>query len=171
MGKGGVVLGLIGILIGAGGLVFGYIAWSSLNTIQTQIENSENIEAWYTIDNSTYNVAPAATVLELVNNTISFELTSAASVYMSFTCKAEIFTFAGTSSIFFFFKVDGVILTSPMTEVGNLNGGSTQDYFAVNLQHFIESMTAGSHNITVLVSSATDLNYISEKTLVVQSST
>ncbi|MFW9901895.1 MAG: hypothetical protein ACFFDY_11545 [Candidatus Thorarchaeota archaeon] len=169
MGKGGVVLGLIGILIGAGGLVFGFIAWSSLNTIQTQID--ENIETWYTIDNSTYNVAPAATVLELINNTISFELTSTASVYMSFTCKAEIFPSGGTSSVFFFFKVDGVILTSPMTEVGNLNGGSTEDYFAVHIQHFIESMTAGSHNITVLVSSGIDLNYISEKTLFVQSST
>ena len=44
MGKGGVVLGLIGILIGAGGLVFGFIAWSSLNTIQTQIGDTENID-------------------------------------------------------------------------------------------------------------------------------
>ena len=169
MGKGGVVLGLIGILIGAGGLVFGFIAWSSLNTIQTQID--KNIETWYTIDNSTYEVAPAATVLELINNTISFELTSTASVYMSFTCKAEIFPSVGTSSVFFFFKVDGVILISPMTEVGNLNGGSTEDYFAVNIQHFIESMTAGSHNISVLVSSGISGNKISEKTLFVQSST
>jgi hypothetical protein len=169
MGKGGIVLGLIGILIGAGGLVFGFIAWSSLNTIQ--IGDDENIETWYTIDNSTYNVAPAATVLELVNNTISFDLTSTASVYMSFTCKAEIITLGGTSSVFFFFKVDGVNVISPMTEVGNLNGGSTEDYFSVNIQHFIESMTAGSHNITVCVSSGTDLNYISQKTLYVQSTT
>jgi hypothetical protein len=56
-----------------------------------------------------------------------------------------------------------------MTEVGNLNGGSTEDYFAVNIQHFIESMSAGSHNITVLVSSGTNVNKIFEKTFFVQS--
>ena len=33
MGKGGTVLGLIGIIVGAGGLVFGYMSWSSMNRI------------------------------------------------------------------------------------------------------------------------------------------
>ncbi|MFX1569267.1 MAG: hypothetical protein ACFFCV_12960 [Promethearchaeota archaeon] len=169
MGKAGVVLGLIGILIGAGGLVFGFIAWSSLNTIQRQ---SESVETWYTIDNTKFTVNPHATVFELINNTISIELTSTASVYMSFTCNAVIFP-SGKSSLFFFFRVDGVNLDNILyTEVGNLNGGSTEDYFSVHIQHFIESMTAGSHNITVCVSSGnSDVNKISDKILFVQSLT
>ncbi len=170
MGKGGVVLGLIGILIGAGGLVFGYIAWSSLNTIQNSIGDGENIETWTATDYTTFPVSPAATVLELTNLTISFELTSAASVYMSFTCNAVISP-GGTSSVFCLFKVDGVTLTEPMTQVGNTNGGSTTDYFSVSLQHFIENMIAGNHNITVLVSSGTSVNSISDMVLFVQSST
>jgi len=170
MGKGGAVLGLIGILLGAGGLVFGFITWSSLNTIQTQIGDVENIETWYTIDNTKFTVSPAATVLELTNLTISFELTSTASVYMSFTCRAEIIPSGTTSSVFFFFKVDGVNLDNILkTEVGSMNGGSTEDYFAVTLQYFIENMNAGSHNITVCVSSGTDVNKISDKMLFVQS--
>ena len=169
MGKAGTVLGLIGILLGAGGLVFGFIAWSSL---QTQVGNGENIDTWYTIDNTTFTVSPAVTVLELVNNTISFELTSTASVYMSFTCSAVIFPSGIISSIFFFFKVDGEYLDNVLkTEVGSNNGGSTEDYFSVHLQHFIENMNAGSHNITVCVSSGTDVNKISDKMLFVQSFT
>ena len=168
MEKGGVVLGLIGILIGAGGLVFGVIAWSSLSTIETQIEN---VDTWYKNDNTTFAVSPAATVLELTNLTISFELTSAASVYMSFTCMAEIFPLGGTSSVFFFFKIDGVLFTSPVINVGNINSGSTREYFSVSLQHYIEDMNAGIHNVTPQVSSATDVNFISEMTLFVQSST
>jgi len=52
MGKGGTVLGLIGIIIGAGGLAFGLISWSSINTIQNNLGNFENnnmSKAWYNI--------------------------------------------------------------------------------------------------------------------------
>ena len=172
MGKGGVVLGLIGILIGAGGLVFGFIAWSSLNTIQTQIGDTGNVDTWYVTDYTTFPVSPAATVLELTNLTISFELTSAASVYMSFTCQTKISDpGSGTYSVFFLFKVDGVRLDNPVAQVGSTNSGSSTDYFSVNLQHSIENMIAGSHNVTVEVSSGTDVNEISEMTLFVQSTT
>jgi hypothetical protein len=171
MGKGGAVLGIIGILLGAGGLVFGFIAWSSLNTIQTQGGSGENIDTWYVTDYSTFLVSPAATVIELSNLTIAFELTSTASVYMSFTCQAEIFPAGGTYSVFFFFKVDGVRLDNPVAQVGSTNGASSTDYFSVSLQHSIENMLAGSHNVTVEVSSGTAVNELSEMTLFVQSST
>ena len=164
MGKGGVVLGLIGILIGAGGLGFGFFNWIMLQT------NAENNETWYKSDNTTFAVSPAATVLELTNLTISFELTSTASVYMSFSCVAEIFPLGGTSTIFFFYKVDGVVLTNPTAVVGNVNAGSLRGYFSVNLQHYIENMSPGMHNVTPQVSSGTDINLISEMSLFVQSS-
>jgi hypothetical protein len=171
MEKGGVVLGLIGILIGAGGFVFGVIAWSSLNTIQTQIDNVNNIETWYNSDNTTFAVSPSATVLELTNLTISFELTSTASVYMSFTCMAEIQPLGGTSAVFFLFKVDGVLLTSPAIYVGTVNAGTTVEFFSVNLQHNLENMNSGIHTITPQVSSNTNVNSITEMALFVQIST
>ena len=165
MAKGGIVLGLIGILLGAGGLGFGIFTWSVLQT------NAENTETWYKSDDTTFAVSPAATVLELTNLTITFELTSTASVYMSFSCVVEIFPLGGSSTVFFFYKVDGVILSNPTVEVGNVNAGSLRGYYSVNLQHYIENMSPGMHNITPQVSSGTDINLLSEMSLFVQSST
>ncbi|KKK44987.1 hypothetical protein LCGC14_1653640 [marine sediment metagenome] len=36
MGKGGTVLGLIGIILGAGGLFFGFVAWNGQNNISSR---------------------------------------------------------------------------------------------------------------------------------------
>ena len=169
MGKGGAILGLIGILIGAGGLALGYLAWSSMTTMQTQMDSFENpIKALYTKNDGPYPVTPEHTVLEIPNLNITFELSVIASVYLSFTCDAEITTDPSQSALFFLFSVDGVDLTSPTTSVGNSNGGSTKDYFSVNMQHLIENMAAGSHNVSVQVSSDGTANEITYMTLYVQ---
>lgn len=42
MGKSGPVLGLIGIILGAGGLGFGYIIWSGQATIKTNVTDTQN---------------------------------------------------------------------------------------------------------------------------------
>jgi len=165
MGKGGAILGLIGILIGAGGLTMGFIAWSSMITMQTEL-NINN--ALYSKNDGPYTVTPAFTVLEIPNLNITFELSSIASVYLSFTCYAEITTSSGTSSVFFFFSVDGVDLPSPVNRVGNFQGGSTEDYFSVNLQHLIVNMAAGSHNVSIQVSSESIANVLTYMTLYIQ---
>ena len=166
MGKSGAILGLIGIIIGAGGLVLGYIAWSSLDTIQ-----SGNINSWYDREYDTFTVTPAFTVLEVSDLSVSFELSSSASVFLSFTCRAIIYTISGNSQVFFMFKVDGVRLDNPTTNVGNNLGASSTHYYSVNLQHLIENMAAGSHNVTMEVSTQNPANEISEMTLMVQSIT
>ena len=132
--------------------------------------NTENNETWYTSDDTTFAVSPAATVLELTNLTITFELTSTAYVYMSFNCVVEIFPLGGISAVFFFYKIDGVVLSNPSVVVGNVNACSLRGYYSVNLQHYIENMSPGMHNVTPQVSSGTDINLISEMSLFVQSS-
>lgn len=165
MGKAGTVLGLIGILIGAGGLTIGFIAWSSMITMQTELNlNNE----YYSIYDGPYTVSPAFTVLEIPNLNITFVLNQISRVYLSFTCQAEITPSSGTSSVFFFFKIDGVDLLSPVSRVGNFQGGSTEDYFSVNLQHLIENMAAGSHNVSLGVSSESTANILTSMTLFIQ---
>jgi len=166
MGKGGTILALIGILIGAGGLTFGLIAWSSTTTIQTDL-NLNN--ALYSKNDGPFIVTPAATVLEIPNLNVSFDLSSITTVYLSFTCLASIAATPGYSSVFFMFAVDGVLLSSPTTRVGNFQGGSSIDYFSVNLQHVIENMATGSHNVTIRVSSEVTGNVITQMTLYFQS--
>jgi hypothetical protein len=169
MGKGGAILGLIGILIGAGGFAMGFIAWSSMTTMQTELDSFENFNnALYTKNDGPYTVTPATTVLEIPNLNITFELSSNASAYLSFTCHAEITTSPVYSSVWFFFNVDGVDLSSPKNRVGNNQGGSTTDYFSVNLDHLIENMAVGSHNVSIKVSSESTANVLTYMTLYIQ---
>jgi hypothetical protein len=166
MGKGGIILGLIGILIGAGGLTFGLIAWNSTTTIQTEFELND---AQYSKNDVTFFVNPAATVLEIPNFNVTFELSSITTIYLSFTCIASVTSAGSFSSVYFMFAVDGVLLTSPITRVGNFQGGSTTVYFSVSMQHLIENMVAGSHTVTVRVSSEVSTNSITQMTLYFQS--
>jgi len=169
MGKGGTILGLIGILIGAGGFALGFIAWSSMTTMQTQLDSFENLNnALYTKNDGPYTITPATTVLEIPNLNITFELSSNASVHLSFTCHAEITPSSVYSSVWFFFSVDGVDLLSPKNRVGNFQGGSSEEYFSVNLQHVIENMAVGSHNVSIKVSSESTANVLTFMTLYIQ---
>ncbi len=191
MGKGAIVLALIGIIIGAGGLIFGFIAWNSMNTmektignfedtitlLQDELEDLENMtysspnKTWYSEYEDVFTISPATTVLELSVLNVTFELNSSSSIYLSFTGVAEVYPISGYSRSFFFFKVDGENILNPKSVVGSLNGGSQRDYFSVNLQHFINNMVAGSHNVTLSVSSTNALNTVSDMTLFVQSFT
>jgi len=55
MGKGGTILGIIGILIGAGGLGFGLITW----TTQSQVKIWNDYEpAYFTAPDSSYETIP-----------------------------------------------------------------------------------------------------------------
>ena len=169
MGKGGAILGLIGILIGAGGLTLGYIAWSSMTTMQTQLDSFENpINALYTKNDGPYPVTPEHTVLEIPNLNITFELSVISSVYLSFSCEAEITTDPSYSRLFFFFCVDDLDLSSNSISVGNFNCGSTKDHFSVSMQHLIENMATGSHRVSVNVSSDGIANVITAMTLYIQ---
>ena len=161
MGKGGTVLGLIGILIGASGLSFGVIAWSIINT-ETNLNNS-----WYEQDDGPYTITPPFTVVEIPNFNVTFELSGPASVYLSFTCQATTIATSGYSTAFFYFGIDGVLLNSPSKRVGTFLGGSTNDIYSVSLQHLIEDMAAGSHIITIRVSTDYTGNFLTYMTLYV----
>ena len=166
MGKGGVILGIIGILIGAGGLVFGFIAWNSVNSLQT---NQIGTDVWYTENDGPFTVTPAYTVIELSVINITFELDSVSSIYLSFACRATVYPILGYSSIFFFFILDGVNIDHPASRVGNYQGGSTRDYFSVSLQHFIEDLAIGNHNVTLGVSTEYAGGILTDMTLFMQS--
>ncbi|KKL95639.1 hypothetical protein LCGC14_1852570 [marine sediment metagenome] len=152
MGKGGKVLALIAILIGAGGLAFGFFAWNSVNKLQTELDNIESLNnVWYNKSIGVFTLTPAFTWLEIPNLIVKFTLESNASIYLSFTGRATVFSDLDYSRVLFSFKIDGEQITDPMAMVGTYEGGSTSVHFSVHLQHFIENMGAGSHNVTIFV--------------------
>ena len=167
MGKGGSILGIIGILLGAGGLGFGFMAWNSQNSMQTSLAAQD---IWYQYDGDIFDVDPAYAYLHIPNMSIVFDLESAASVHIIFTCSAAIYPepteFAGIS---FIFSVDGIQLLEPRVDVGPYEGTSTIDYWSVALQHFIPSFSSGSHNISVMVYSSETTHYVRFCSLTIQS--
>ena len=167
MGKGGSILGIIGILLGAGGLGFGFIAWSTQNSMQANLA-AQNI--WSQYDGDSFTVNPAYTYLHIPNMSIAFDLPATASIHILFTCSAVIFPAPSVSSVIsFFFKVDGVQLTAPRVDVGSTDGGSIVDYFSIVFQHFIPSFSSGAHNISVMVFSGVTTNYVRYCSLTIQS--
>jgi len=100
-GKGGAVLGLIGMLIGAGGLVFGYIAWSSLTTLennndamQTRLDYLENQTATTsekpkiyvaTYDDIVY--LDFGTIKYIPQLNVTYNTTAGDSVLIEYTCQ------------------------------------------------------------------------------------
>ena len=167
MGKGGSILGIIGILLGAGGLGFGFMAWNTQNNMQASLATQD---IWSQYDGDSFTVNPAYAYLYIPNMSIVFDLATTASIHILFTCSAVIVPepteYAGIS---FFFSVDGIRLLEPRVDVGPYEGSSTIDYFSVALQHFVPSFSSGTHNISVMVYSAETTHYVRFCSLTIQS--
>lgn len=160
MGKAGVALGIIAILLGAGGLIFGFVVWNNQTAVQTNI--------WYQYDKDQF-VGTHITYLPIPNMTISFTTGTISSIYMLFTCRASIIPSSGMSYLKFNFRIDGVFQSAPTTQVGTNKGNSTADFYSVTLQKFIEEFPAGAHNVTVILYSVGNSNSVYECTLYIQS--
>ena len=167
MGKGGSILGIIGILLGAGGLGFGFMAWNSQNNMQASLAAQD---IWYQYDGDLFTMNPIDTYLQIPNMSIVFDLATTASIHILFTCSAVINPIpTDYSGISFYFIVDGIQLIEPRLDVGSYEGSSTSDYFSVALQHFIPNFSAGAHNITVVGYSESNPNSVRYCFLTIQS--
>ena len=159
MGKGGNILGIIGILIGAGGLGFALITWT--NQSQVNIWNDYESD-YFTAPDLSYDTIPDLYVI--------VDLRSSVQLYVTFSASTKILpdpiSFA---DIIFYIMIDGTRLLNPYTRVGPYNGTSTYDYHSVTLQYFNASFPAGRHNISIAFWSETVGNVIRECLLTVQS--
>ncbi|MFW9894943.1 MAG: hypothetical protein ACFFD7_03985 [Candidatus Thorarchaeota archaeon] len=164
MGKGGVVLGILGILLGAGGIGFGVINW--MNQSVTMYDQ------WNSYSNDIFTPTPAGVYLPIPNIPIVFELGSSSSLHLLFTCSArilpDVFSF---SDFIFYFMINGIRQTDmPWARVGSLESNATYEYYTVSLQHYIDVMPPGVYNITVVVLSERVGNFIRESSLWIRSS-
>lgn len=75
MGKGGAVLGIIALLIGAGGLGFGLLAWLDTNNIKNQINT------WHDTRFTVYGLTPTLVYLTIPGLNINFTLESPTDIY------------------------------------------------------------------------------------------
>jgi hypothetical protein len=159
MGKGSAILGIIGILIGAGGLGFGIITW--MEQSQVNIWNDYEVNIFY----------PTLAAYETIPNLyVIIDLSSPVQLYVTFSASTRLNPNpTSLGDIIFYFMIDDVILPTPSNRVGSYEGGSTNDYFSVILQYFNHSFSARRHNISVVVWSDAVGNMIRECFLTAQS--
>jgi len=158
MAKGAAILGIIGILLGAGGLGFGFIAWNNQINIQQPIDTHVIL---YQYDQDIFYGNPENTYLPVNNMSIVFNIAKTSSVFVLFTCRAA--TYASSSNyarIWFYFALNGVRYSDPSAQVGSSYGTSNIDFHSVALQHLFKSLSSGTHNISIIIYSQEDQNYI-----------
>ena len=143
------------------------MAWNTQITMQA---NMTTQDIWSQYDGDLFYVNPSWTYLQIPNMSIVFDLAGTASIYILFTCVAGVYPepteYAG---VHFYFNIDGIRLTEPWVYVGSYQGTSYLVDYSVALQHFIPSLSSGTHNISVIVQSQETTHYVRLCSLTIQS--
>lgn len=169
MGKGGTVLGIIGLILAAGGLGLGSLAWVSLSRVESQVASFSAHTSWYKYNETAFNCDPASTYLTFSGLMIEFELGPGESVYFSFNARAHTEDIPSSwSRIFAYFRVDGITQLDPSAEVGCYWGDYGILDFMLNLQDVRDDLSPGTHSVTIVIWGESTANYIHKSTLFVQ---
>jgi hypothetical protein len=169
LGKGGTILGLIGLILGVGGIAFGGFAWLTVSNLESQVVNFGIPTTWYKENHTNFNSNPTNTYLTFSGLTIEFELGLNESIYFSFIAWAHIEPIPNPiwSNIKIYFRVDGIIDTDQFAEVGTYIGDESV-HFMIPLHDIRQDLSEGVHNVTVAVYGSSTANYISDSSLIVQ---
>ena len=170
MAKSGATLGILGILLGVGGLGFGIVNWMNQPTIPT-IPTIPYEPHWYTYHNTEFYPSPAMEYKPIPNLSIVLTLERDMALHLLFTCSARCFADAVSySDLFFYFMVNDVQqVLWPWTRTGTHEGASDSDYYSVSLQHYIDLLTPGTYNFTVVVLTERAGNFIRQSSFWIQS--
>jgi hypothetical protein len=168
MGVNRPALPILGILLAVSGLVLGAFTFISVSRIDSQVSTYFAQNSWYRYNATIYNTNPTGTYLTFDGLTVEFELEQGESVYFSFTCRAHVEPIPTFwSRVYVFFRVDGIFSSNPGAEVGMYNGAYMENYM-IHLQDVRDDLSAGVHNVTVVIWGDSTGNYIWISTLFVQ---
>ena len=171
MGKGGIVLGLIGLLLGAGGLGLGVINYMNQPTIPTIDYDVNRPTIYYSYHDTDYAPDPAAVYIPIPTLAIVFETGGPVSLHLLFTCSAMCLGDAVIfSDLFFHIMLNDVRqIDMPWARTGGYESNTTYEYSTVSLQHYFTLTIPGVYNITVTVLSERLGNFIREASLWIRS--
>jgi len=168
MSKGSAALGVIALIMAAGGLGLGGYAWISVSRVETQVANFSEQSTWYKFYDPPFICNPTGTYLTLSALTIEFELGPNESVYFSFTSRAHTEPVPlAWSRISVYFRVDGIMQSDPSAEVGMYNGDFIINHM-IHLQTVRSDLSSGIHNVTIIIRGDSTANYVYKSTLFVQ---
>ena len=163
MGKGGAILGLLGLLLGAGGLGLGFINFMNQPTIY-------HPRIFYSYHDAEVYPGPVLTYVPITNLSIVLDIGDPVSIHLLFTCSARCFGDITTfSDMFFYFVINDVQQTDmPWARTGGHESSSDSDYTTVALQHYFTVTTPGTYNFTVVVLTEKAGNFIRESSFWIQ---
>ena len=164
MGKGGITLGLLALLLGAGGLGFGVI-----NYMNQPIIYQPTI--FYSYHDTEFIPSPILVYLPIPNISLVFEIGGPVSLHLLFTCSARCLGDSlSFSDLFFYFMINDLRQTDmPWARTGGYESNTNYEYSTVSLQHYFTVTTPGVYNITVVVLSESGANFIRQSSLWIQS--
>jgi hypothetical protein len=156
MGRGGVIVGVVALILGASGLGFGLITW---------IDQGKT-DFWYDYKELEY-YPPFAEFVTVPELYVIVELNAPATVHIIFSTSTRILPDpVSFADIFFYFWIDDERLLNPYTRAGPYEGDATYQYYPVILQHSL-TLSAGTHNISIVVFSETSGNLIRQSSIAV----
>ena len=129
----GTVLGIIGILLGAGGLGFGVISWFSIGQVPIQ-------QSWH---DSVESSGLSSTRQDISDLSITMTLGAGQSIYVSFTCTVE----CSGYWVYLYIYIDN-LFTGDQIKISR-DGVAGYLYYSASIQHINNTLTAGAHSITV----------------------
>lgn len=159
MGKGGIILGIIGLILGASGLGFGVVNFMNQPT---------NYYSYYDLE---FYPSPALEYRAITNIAILFAVGNPVSLHLLFTCSARCYGDAVSfSDLHFYFMINGVLQTDmPWARTGSFQSSTDSEYTTVSLQHYFTVTVPGIYNITVVVLTERAGNFIRQSSLWIQS--
>ncbi len=175
MGKGGTILGLLALLLGAGGLGFGVINFMNEPTIVYSVVdyNVNRPIVYYDYRATDFIPTPAMVHIPIPSLEIVFEIDAPVSLHLLFTCSARCFGDAVSfSDLFFYFMINDVRQTTmPWARTGGYESNTNYEYSTVTLQHYFTLNASGICNITVTILTERVGNFIREASLWIRSYT
>ncbi|TKJ16901.1 MAG: hypothetical protein CEE43_19175 [Promethearchaeota archaeon Loki_b32] len=143
------------------------MVWNDQNAIESEINELTVQNIWHRYYDGTFDLDGA--YLPIPNMSISIDLTTEASILLSFTCTALINGNLGRSDVTIYYYIDGLIISNPNARAGGYTGNYSSYFHSVSLNYFSEGWSVGTHNISMLVSSTVDTNDIQYCHLIIQS--
>jgi len=167
MGKGGVILGIIALLIGGGGLGLAVLNWSELGSLEIpEIPTTPEKDFWYSYKEAIYT-PPDLNYVTVPDLFVIVELSNMTTLHLLFTTSTRILPDpVSFADMIFYFWIDGTRLLNPFTRAGPYEGTATYQYIPVALQ-FVLEMSTGTHNISISVFSETAGNLMRDSVLAV----
>jgi hypothetical protein len=168
MGVNRPALPILGIILAISGLVLGAFTFISVSRIDSQVANLLDQNSLYVYNGTTYNTNPIYVYITITELTVDFELEQGESVYFSFTCNAHLEANPTSwSRIYVYFRVDGLFQSYPNAEVG-MYQETTPHHLMIHLQAVRDDLSAGVHNVTIVIYGDSTGNYIWKSSLFVQ---